>query len=130
MSSTKIAALVLMALGALGLVYGGFTYTRETHEANIGPLNLTVEDTERVTVPTWVGLGVLLIGGALFVASRKPSDQANGEHQEILDACNRGDAKAAQRAIREHLRHASGELAEQLIARATDGAERDGAGAD
>ena len=71
MSSTKIAALVLMALGALGLVYGGFTYTRETHEANIGPLNLTVEDTERVTVPTWVGLGALLIGGALFVASRK-----------------------------------------------------------
>ena len=71
MSSTKIAALVLIALGVLGLVYGGFSYTRETHKANIGPLNLTVEDTERVTVPTWVGLGALLIGGALFVASRK-----------------------------------------------------------
>ena len=52
----------------------------------------------------------------MFVASRKPSDQANGEHQEILDACIRGDAKAAQRAIRDHLRHASGELAEQLSA--------------
>jgi len=71
MSSTKIAALVLMALGVLGLVYGGFSYTRETHEANIGPLNLTVKDKERVTIPTWVGLGALLAGGALFVASRK-----------------------------------------------------------
>lgn len=71
MSSMKIAALVLVALGVLGLIYGGFSYTRETHEANIGPLNLTVKDKERVTVPTWVGLGVLLIGGVLFVASRK-----------------------------------------------------------
>jgi len=50
----------------------------------------------------------------MFVANRKPSDQANDEHQAILDACMRGDAKAAQRAIRDHLRHASTELAEQL----------------
>ena len=51
---------------------------------------------------------------SMFVASRKLSDQANGEHQAILDACTRGDARAAQRAIRDHLRHASGELARQL----------------
>jgi DNA-binding GntR family transcriptional regulator len=50
----------------------------------------------------------------MFVANRKPSDQANGEHQEILEACMRGDSKAAQRAIRHHLRHASTELAAQL----------------
>jgi DNA-binding GntR family transcriptional regulator len=66
----------------------------------------------------------------MFVANRKPSDQANGEHQEILDACIRGDAKSAQRAIRDHLRHASGELAEQLSARPTNGAERDDPGSD
>ena len=50
----------------------------------------------------------------MFVANRKPADQANDEHQEILDACVRGDVKAAQRAIRNHLRHASTDLAEQL----------------
>lgn len=50
----------------------------------------------------------------MFVANRQPADQANDEHQEILDACVRGDVKAAQRAIREHLRHASTDLAEQL----------------
>lgn len=55
----------------------------------------------------------------MFVANRKPADQANGEHQDILDACVRGDAKAAQQAIRHHLRHASQELAEQLRATAT-----------
>lgn len=50
----------------------------------------------------------------MFVANRKPSDQANGEHQDILDACVRGDADAAQHAIRDHLRHASQELAKKL----------------
>jgi DNA-binding GntR family transcriptional regulator len=50
----------------------------------------------------------------MFVANRKPSDQANGEHQDILDACVRGDTDAAQQAIRDHLRHASQELAKKL----------------
>lgn len=64
----------------------------------------------------------------MFVASRKPSDQANGEHQEILDACVRGDEKAARRAIRDHLRHASGELAQQLSARTDEAPARGGGG--
>lgn len=50
----------------------------------------------------------------MLVASRKPWDQINGEHQEILNACVRGDAKTARLAVRDHLRHASRELAEQL----------------
>lgn len=50
----------------------------------------------------------------MFVASAKPPEGANDEHQEILDACLRGDRKAAQRAIRDHLRHTAGELANQL----------------
>jgi DNA-binding GntR family transcriptional regulator len=53
----------------------------------------------------------------MFVANRKPNEQANEEHQEILDACVRGDATAAQRAIRDHLRHTSQELAQQLAER-------------
>jgi DNA-binding GntR family transcriptional regulator len=56
----------------------------------------------------------------MFVASRKPADQANEEHQEILDACVRGDSKAARRAIRDHLRHTSGELAHQLSQRSDE----------
>jgi DNA-binding GntR family transcriptional regulator len=66
----------------------------------------------------------------MFVASRKPSDQANGEHQAILDACVRGDAKAARRAIHDHLSHASGELAAQLGERVDErtGDAGDGAG--
>ena len=71
MSSTKIAALVLVALGVLGLVYGGFSYTRNTHEVNVGPLNMTIKDKERVNVPVWLGLGMQLLGGAVLVTARK-----------------------------------------------------------
>ncbi len=53
MSAVKIVAIVLIIAGLLGLVYGNFSYTRETQEAKIGPLELTVKDTETVNVPVW-----------------------------------------------------------------------------
>lgn len=64
----------------------------------------------------------------MFVASRPPTEQTNEEHQEILDACVRGDEAAAQRAIRNHLRHASGELA-RFLGGAPDGGEQGGGAA-
>jgi len=53
----------------------------------------------------------------MFVASRPLSERANEEHQEILDASVRGDAAGAKRAIRDHLRGASRDLAAFLAAR-------------
>ncbi len=67
MSAAKIAAIVLIGAGILALVYGGFSYTRETHEAKLGPLELSVEDKERVNVPVWAGVGAIVVGGALLL---------------------------------------------------------------
>jgi TRAP-type C4-dicarboxylate transport system permease small subunit len=55
MNGTKIVAIVLMAVGILGLAYGGFTYTEDTHEANIGSLSLSIDDNRRVNIPVWAG---------------------------------------------------------------------------
>lgn len=72
MNGVKFAALALIVAGALALAYGGFSYTSETHQAKIGPLNLSVEETQTVNVPVWAGIGAMLIGGALLVfGSRK-----------------------------------------------------------
>jgi TRAP-type C4-dicarboxylate transport system permease small subunit len=72
MNSTKILALVLIAAGVLGLVYGGFSYTKQTHQATIGSLELSVRDRETVNIPVWAGVGAIVLGGALFVfGSRK-----------------------------------------------------------
>ena len=67
MNATKILGIVLVVGGILALVYGGFTYTKETHETKIGPITLSVTDKERVNVPIWAGVGAIVIGGLLLV---------------------------------------------------------------
>ena len=66
--TNRIAAIVLLVMGALGLAYGGFSYTKETHEADVGPLHLSVDETRHVNIPVWAGAGAILIGGLLLVA--------------------------------------------------------------
>lgn len=71
MSALKIGAIVLIAAGILGLVYGGFTYTKTTHEAKLGPLELSVKDKETVNIPIWAGVGAIVVGGVLLLIGKK-----------------------------------------------------------
>jgi hypothetical protein len=73
MNAVKIAAIVLILGGVLGLVYGSFSYTKETHEAKIGPIELSVKDKQTVNVPVWAGVGAIVIGGVLLVFGSKKS---------------------------------------------------------
>jgi len=71
MSAVKTFGIVLIALGILGLAYGSFSYTKETHEATIGSLELSVKDKETVNVPVWAGVGAIVVGAVLLVAPRR-----------------------------------------------------------
>ena len=71
MNGLTSVAIVLMIAGGLGLAYGGFSYTKETHTADVGALHLSVDEEERVNIPMGVGLGALLLGGVLLVVGRK-----------------------------------------------------------
>ena len=71
MSAVKIVGIVLIAAGILGLVYGGFSYTKETHEAKIGSLELSMKDKETVNVPVWAGVGAIVVGGLLLLLPKK-----------------------------------------------------------
>jgi multidrug transporter EmrE-like cation transporter len=71
MSVVKIVGIVLIAAGILGLVYGGFSYTKETVEAKIGSLELSVKDKETVNVPAWAGVGAIVVGGLLLLVPKK-----------------------------------------------------------
>jgi len=73
MNAIKMVAIVLIVGGVLGLVYGGFSYTKETHEAKLGPIELSVKDKQTVNVPVWAGVGAIVIGGALLVFGGKRS---------------------------------------------------------
>lgn len=67
MNAIRAIAFALILAGALCLVYGGFSYTKETHEAKLGSIELLVTDKETVNVPVWVSVGTIIFGGALLV---------------------------------------------------------------
>ena len=58
-------------IGALGLAYGGFSYTSETHDADIGPIHMSMDERERVNIPLWAGVGAVLVGGFLLLGGKK-----------------------------------------------------------
>ena len=71
MNAMKIVGIVLVAGGLAALAYGGFSFTKETHKAEIGPLKLSVQEKERVNVPQWAGIGAIVIGVVLLVLPTK-----------------------------------------------------------
>jgi TRAP-type C4-dicarboxylate transport system permease small subunit len=73
MNSIKLVGVVLIVLGALGLVYGGFSYTQDTTALKVGPLEMTVQEKKTVNVPMWVGIGAMVVGGVLLAMGGKKS---------------------------------------------------------
>jgi len=73
MNAVKMAGIVLIVAGVLGFVYGSFSYTKETHEAKLGPIELSVKEKQTVNVPVWAGVGAIVIGGVLLLVGSKKS---------------------------------------------------------
>jgi hypothetical protein len=73
MNAGKVAAIVLIVAGILGLVYGNFSYTKQTHDIRMGPIEMSVKEKQTVNVPAWAGIGAIAIGAALLLlGGRKP----------------------------------------------------------
>lgn len=71
MNTTRLIGIVLIAAGALGLIYGGFSYTKESTGVKLGPLELKVQEKETVNVPLIVSVGAIVLGVVVLVAGRK-----------------------------------------------------------
>lgn len=71
MNTTRLIAVALIVAGVLGLVYGGFSYTKDTTAVKIGPIELSVKEKETVNVPMWAGIGAIVVGGLLLVLGNK-----------------------------------------------------------
>jgi hypothetical protein len=72
MDILKIAAIALIGAGILGLVQGGYTYTTRTHEARLGPIDMSVNEDRHVSIPVWASVGAIVLGsGLLLVRGRK-----------------------------------------------------------
>lgn len=73
MNATRIAAIALIVAGILALVYGGFSYDKETVGAKLGPLELKVTEKKTVNLPLWAGVGAIVAGGLLLVVGGRRS---------------------------------------------------------
>ncbi|MDZ7734784.1 MAG: hypothetical protein U5P41_00460 [Gammaproteobacteria bacterium] len=71
MNIIRVIGVLLIVAGAAGLAYGQFSYTKETHKTDLGPIQLEVKDRETVNVPTWAGLGAVGLGVILLVVRIK-----------------------------------------------------------
>jgi hypothetical protein len=73
MNAVRLFAILLIVAGGLGLAYGSFSYTKDTHTASVGPLELSVKDKQTVNVPVWAGVGGIVLGAALLLFGGKRS---------------------------------------------------------
>lgn len=70
----KIAGFVLLAAGILALVIGEFTYSRRRDTMSVGPLSVSVQQKERVTIPRALGVVAIVAGAGLVAAAmRRPA---------------------------------------------------------
>ena len=68
---SKMIAIALLIAGTLGLIYGGFSYTKDTTVVKLGPLEVTAKEKQTVNVPLWLGVGAIVIGGVLLLIGGK-----------------------------------------------------------
>jgi len=71
MSGIRILAIVLIVAGLLGVMYGKFSYTKETHDAKVGSLELSFKEKQTVNIPAWAGVAAIAAGAALLLVRTK-----------------------------------------------------------
>ena len=71
MNPLKLVAVLLIGGGILSLVYGGFSYTKDSQEVKLGPVELSVKNKETVNIPVWAGIGAIVLGGVMLLAGGK-----------------------------------------------------------
>ncbi len=71
MTGIRIVAIVLILAGVFALAFGGFSFTKDSTVAKVGPIELSAKKKEDVNIPTWAGIGAIVIGGVLLALGRK-----------------------------------------------------------
>lgn len=71
MNATRLIGIVLLVAGAIALAIGTFSYTKETHKGQLGPIALSVDEQRNVNIPTWASVAVIVVGGALVAVGGK-----------------------------------------------------------
>jgi len=71
MNLLRLTAILIIIGGTLGLVYGSFTYTKETRETKVGPIDMSIKEKETINVPVWAGAGAITFGSLILLFGNK-----------------------------------------------------------
>lgn len=71
MKTTQIFGILLIVAGGLGLVYGGFSYTKDTTAIKLGSIELKVQEKESVAIPVLLSGAAIALGAFLMFAGRE-----------------------------------------------------------
>ena len=71
MNAARITGIVLIVLGLAGFFTGGFSFTKDTTAAKVGPIQLTVNEKESLNIPQWLSLGAVVLGAVVLVIGFK-----------------------------------------------------------
>ena len=71
MNTVKMVGILLIVAGVLGVVFSTFSFTKETHQAKLGPIELSVKEKQTVNIPVWASVAAIVVGGVLLVAGGK-----------------------------------------------------------
>ena len=71
MNTIKMVGILLIVAGVLGVVFSTFSFTKETHEAKLGPIELSVREKQTVNIPVWASVAAVVVGGLLLVVGGK-----------------------------------------------------------
>lgn len=71
MTILRLTAILIIIGGVLGLVYGSFTYTKETQQSNVGPIELSIKEKETINIPVWAGAGAIVFGSLILLFGNK-----------------------------------------------------------
>ena len=92
----RVLGIILIIIGLVGLIYGGFTYMQRDNTADIGVGEVSVNDTsERVNIHPAIG-GIVLAAGIvmLFAGGRHKT-----EHVERVEIDERSDVRRDERRL-------------------------------
>lgn len=67
----RIVAVILIIASTWALAEGGFSYTKDSKDVKLGPIELAVKEKENVAVPKWAAFAGIGVGVVLLVL-RKP----------------------------------------------------------
>jgi hypothetical protein len=71
MNAVKVVALLMIVAGAIGMVYGRLSFTKDVRRATFGPFSIVTREPHDIVIPVWAAACSIVIGGLVLMTSKR-----------------------------------------------------------